>query len=144
MTPARPPAPRTAPRAFLILDGRNTVVLEQPVVALGRRPDNDIVVEDGRVSRTHAQLRLRFGHYVVYDLGSTAGTYVNGSRVEECVLRPGDVISLGGVAIIYGEDSAEGEADGSLPARTRPGPDSGTRPLRPANGGPPGRPRSGA
>jgi hypothetical protein len=98
-------APPAAPaRAFLILDGERTVSLADSIVNLGRRRDNQIVVDDARVSRSHAQLRLRFGHYVVYDLGSSGGTFVNGQRVEECVLRPGDVISLGGVPVIYGED----------------------------------------
>jgi len=79
-----------------------------------------------RVSRSHAQLRLRFGHYVVYDLGSTAGTFVNGQRIEECVLRPGDVISLGGVPVIYGEDASKGP---------EPHPPHSTRPLVPPSNG---------
>jgi hypothetical protein len=106
MTPARPAKAAAAPHAFLILDGERTVVLTQPVVSLGRRFDNTVILDDARVSRAHAQLRLRYGRYVVYDLGSTGGTFVNGQRVDECVLRPGDVISLGGVPVIYGEDGA--------------------------------------
>lgn len=102
VTPESPPAPPT--RAFLILDGERTLPLQHAVVNLGRRTDNQIILDDARVSRSHAQLRLRFGRYVIYDLGSSAGTFVNDRRVQECVLRPGDVISLGGVAIIYGED----------------------------------------
>src|SRR5262245_50069810 len=111
MTPVRPAVPEApaAPRAFLIVDGERTVVLSKPVIGLGRRFDNDIVVDDARVSRTHAQLRLRFGRYVVYDLGSTGGTFVNGIKVEECVLRAGDVISLGGIPLIYGEEPDAGE-----------------------------------
>jgi pSer/pThr/pTyr-binding forkhead associated (FHA) protein len=77
------------------------------------------VIDDARVSRSHAQLRLRFGHYVVYDLGSSGGTFVNGQRIEECVLRPGDVISLGGVPVIYGEDAPYGPEIHS-PHSTRP------------------------
>ena len=92
-------------------------------INLGRRLDNHIIIDDPRVSRNHAQLRLRFGHYVVYNLGSTGGTFVNGQRIEECVLRPGDVISLGGVPIIYGEDSS-GPGAPSRPARS-------TMPLKP-------------
>lgn len=120
MTPVTPPSleasPTTPNRAFLILDGERTLPLQHAVVNLGRRTDNQVIVDDARVSRSHAQLRLRFGRYVIYDLGSSAGTFVNDQRVQECVLRPGDVISLGGVAIIYGEDEA-GE-DSSSKAQT--------------------------
>lgn len=91
-------------RPFLILDGRRHIDLVQPVVSIGRALDNDIIIDDVRVSRHHAQLRRRYGHYVLYDLGSAGGTLVNNYPVEECVLYSGDVISLAGVQIIYGED----------------------------------------
>lgn len=111
MTPATSAASpaQGAPRAFLILNGERTTPLTQPVVSIGRRLDNHIILDDSRVSRAHAQLRLRFGRYVIYDLGSSGGTFVNGQRVDECVLRPGDVISLGGVPIIYGEDDDDAD-----------------------------------
>ena len=96
-------APDAAP--FLILDGRRTVLLTRPMVAIGRSLDNDVVVDDTRVSRHHVQLRRRAGRYVVYDLGSSGGTMVNGDRVSECLLQAGDVISLAGVQVIYGEDN---------------------------------------
>ncbi len=91
--------------AFLIVDGRRTVPLDRPIVTIGRSLDNDVVVNDTRVSRHHAQLRRRAGRYVVYDMGSSGGTRVNGDRVSECLLQPGDVINLAGVQVIYGEDN---------------------------------------
>lgn len=97
-------APDAAP--FLILDGRRTVPLVRPIVRIGRSLDNDVIVEDARISRHHVQLRRRAGRYVVYDLGSSGGTWVNGDRVSECLLQAGDVISLAGVQVIYGEDSS--------------------------------------
>src|SRR5436190_17922829 len=100
----------TSLHAFLILDGRHTVPLTESLVTLGRRLNNPIILDSPSVSRAHAQLRLRYGRYVIYDLGSTGGTFVNGQRVEECVLRPGDVISLANVRLIYGEDE-EGTGD---------------------------------
>lgn len=92
--------------AFLILDGRRTVPLTRPIMTIGRSLDNDVILHDTRVSRHHSQLRRRSGRYVIYDLGSSGGTLVNGDRVSECLLQPGDVINLAGVQIIYGEDSA--------------------------------------
>jgi hypothetical protein len=123
MAPVPAAATPGAPRAFVIVDGQRTINLTGSVINIGRRLDNQIIVDDPRVSRNHAQLRLRFGHYVVYNLGSTGGTFVNGRRVEECVLRPGDVISLGGVPLIYGEDGTQP----GLPAR----PPHSTMPLVP-------------
>jgi len=101
-----PDAPR-GPQ--LILHGHMHIALERPVINIGRRNTNHIVIEDARVSRNHSQIRLRFGHYVIYDLGSTGGTFVNGHRITECILRHGDVISLAGVTLVYVED------DSSLP-----------------------------
>jgi hypothetical protein len=120
MPPVLPSAPAQRPRAFVILDGERTISLREPVLNLGRRLDNHIIVDDPRVSRNHAQLRLRFGHYVVYDLGSTGGTFVNGKRIDECVLRPGDVISLGGVPVIYGEDGDRPTVAAGAAHSTRP------------------------
>lgn len=91
-------------RPFLILGGRRHVNLLQPVVSIGRALDNDVIIEDPRVSRYHVQLRQRYGRYVLYDLGSSGGTKINGYPVEECVLHPGDVISFAGVQVIYSED----------------------------------------
>jgi len=93
--------PRGQP--FLIVGDRH-VELTQPVVSIGRALDNEIILEDPRVSRHHAQLRRRFGRYILYDLGSSGGTTVNGYPVQECVLHPGDVLSFAGVEVIYGEE----------------------------------------
>ena len=93
----------TAVPAFLILNGARTLPLNQPIINIGRRLDNQLILEDSRVSRIHAQIRQRFGRYMLYDLGSRDGTHVNGRRITECVLQPGDVITLGGCQLIYGE-----------------------------------------
>jgi hypothetical protein len=91
--------------AFLILEGKRHFPLTRPVITIGRALDNDLVADDGRVSRHHAQLRLRGGRYVVYDTGSSGGTTVNGEPLAEHVLQAGDVISLAGYAVVFGEDT---------------------------------------
>ncbi len=98
----------------LILHGNRTVPLERAVVNIGRRGDNHVVINDSRVSRSHAQIRLRFGRYVLYDLGSTGGTYVNNHRITEVILRPGDVISLAGVTLVYVEDDVTSRGASAL------------------------------
>ena len=97
--PGKPPG-----RPVLILEGRRHVNLLEPVISIGRALDNDLILEDPRVSRHHAQLRQRYGRYVLYDLDSAGGTSINGYPVEECVLHCGDVVSFAGVSVIYGED----------------------------------------
>lgn len=92
-------------RPFLIIDGQRHIELTEAVIDIGRALDNDIILEDTRVSRRHAQLRRRYGRYILYDVGSSGGTMINGYPVQECALQPGDVISLAGAEVIYGEDA---------------------------------------
>lgn len=105
------------PNAFLIVDGMHIFSLDQAVLNIGRRQDNQLVVNDARVSRVHAQLRAVKGQYVIFDLDSTGGTYVNGERIHQCKLYPGDVISLSGVPLVFGQDPyAQGETQNILPS----------------------------
>lgn len=90
-------------RAYLIIQGQQTVDLTKPIVRLGRALDNDVILEERHVSRHHALLRRRYGRYILQDLDSSGGTTVNGFSVQEIVLRPGDLISLSGVDLIYAE-----------------------------------------
>lgn len=89
--------------AFIILDGRRHVSLSKPIITLGRRADNDIVLESPAVSRRHAQLRWRYGRFVLYDLSGQGRTAVNDEPISECALQPGDVIRLSDTYLIYGE-----------------------------------------
>lgn len=91
--------------AFLIIEGVKVYSLTEPVVNVGRRLENHLVIDDPRVSRNHAQLRSIKGRFVLFDLNSTGGTFVNGQRTSQTVLYPGDVISLAGVALIFGQDN---------------------------------------
>lgn len=91
--------------AYLIVNGTQMFLLNRSVVNIGRREDNQLVINDARVSRVHAQLRAIKGRYVIFDLDSTGGTFVNEQRVHHGILYPGDVISLAGVPLVFGQDS---------------------------------------
>ncbi|MBI3172589.1 MAG: DUF3662 domain-containing protein [Chloroflexi bacterium] len=91
--------------AFLIIEGVKVYPLTASVINIGRRMDNQLVIDDPRISRNHAQLRAINGRFVLFDLNSTGGTFVNGQRTSQSVLYPGDVISLAGVALIFGQDN---------------------------------------
>jgi hypothetical protein len=62
---------------------------------VGRHRDSDVLVVNRWVSRRHAKLFFRDGVWVLQDLGSRNGTFVNGERVGRCELRPGDLVVLG-------------------------------------------------
>ena len=89
---------------YLIVNGGDMFCIQRTVLNIGRNPENHLVINDQRVSRSHCQLRLVHQHYVLFDLNSSGGTYVNNIRVNRQVLTTGDIISLAGVQLIYGED----------------------------------------
>ncbi|HLO28913.1 MAG TPA: FhaA domain-containing protein [Anaerolineales bacterium] len=109
--------------AFLIIEGVKVHPLIEPVVNIGRRLENQLVIDDPRVSRNHAQLRAIKGRFVLFDLNSTGGTFVNGQRTSQTVLYPGDVISLAGVALIFGQDNPPPRPDlaNTAPLESEPG-----------------------
>jgi FHA domain/Domain of unknown function (DUF1707) len=65
-------------------------------LVLGRSSTCELVLADDTVSRRHAELRAEDGRWIVRDLDSSNGTWVNGRRVIEAEVRPGDVLHLGG------------------------------------------------
>ncbi len=80
-----------------------TVQIERRV-RIGRQGDNDLVVNDPGVSRHHAEVINNNGNCTLHDLGSTNGTYVNGSSITEHALREGDRISLGSTVVEFRRD----------------------------------------
>ncbi len=70
--------------------------LDKNEMFVGRDLSNDIVINDPEISRRHARLFLQGNSYILEDLGSTNGSFVNGQRLMgPNVLRPGDVITFG-------------------------------------------------
>ena len=85
---------------FLIINQQITP-LTKDVTRLGRQLDNDVVFQEESVSRNHAEIRWDSGKYVLHDLLSTSGTFVNSRRIERCVLNSGDLISLANVQFMF-------------------------------------------
>lgn len=65
------------------------------VTRIGRHADSDVVLDDITVSRRHCELQHQSGGYLVRDMGSLNGTYVNQERVDESEVRHGDEIQVG-------------------------------------------------
>ena len=91
--------------AQLVLDtpeGPHAFPLGTSLVTIGRGLNNDLIVEDARVSRQHAQIRYKSRRFFIGDLGSTNGTYVNGTQVTtDQVLHDGDTVSFGGLEMHF-------------------------------------------
>ena len=100
--------------AFLIVQGRQHIALDRPVTRIGRRMDNDIVLDSPSISRQHAQIRWRQPYFVIYDVSRHGQTAVNGVPAREHVLRPGDVIALSDIMLVYGEGRDEPRGDAPL------------------------------
>jgi hypothetical protein len=105
-------------RPFLIVDGRRQVDLNDRLVNIGRSRESDVIVDDRRVSRRHLELRwlADSARFLAVDLGSSGGTRLNGHPIKQCTLEAGDVISLGGYELIYGEEFALSSTGAMPPA----------------------------
>lgn len=98
-----PPPPASLQPLDGDMAGRSFAV-SKTLLTVGRGLDNDLVIDDARVSRHHAQVVFRHGHYLLRDLRSTNGTFVNNQPVEAVVLAPGDLISFGGFEILFKQE----------------------------------------
>ncbi|BAR05308.1 putative oxoglutarate dehydrogenase inhibitor [Parascardovia denticolens IPLA 20019] len=81
-------------------------LLDEDELTVGRDPHEDIMLDDGTVSRSHAVFKRIEGRYHVEDRGSLNGTYVNRERVEDTVLRNGDEIMIGKYRFVFFTKSA--------------------------------------
>jgi len=80
-------------RAFQLEDGQRVV--------LGRGEDVDVQILDAGLSRRHCSITRQGEHFVIRDLNSRNGTYINGVRVKEAILNPGDKVQLGGLVFEF-------------------------------------------
>jgi pSer/pThr/pTyr-binding forkhead associated (FHA) protein len=76
-------------------------LLDRDQVTAGRHPDSDIFLDDVTVSRRHAVFRRTSDGYLVADVGSLNGTYVNRDRIDEVLLTGGDEVQIGKYRLVY-------------------------------------------
>ena len=75
--------------------------LDRIVTTIGRSLESEIVVQDEHVSRKHAQIRYENDEYILYDLDSTGGTFLNNKKVNRSVLHVGNIITLTNVPMVF-------------------------------------------
>ena len=76
-------------------------LLDSDLTLVGRHPDSDIFLDDVTVSRRHAEFYRQGGRFVVRDVGSLNGTYVNRERIEETDLHEGDEVQVGKFRLVF-------------------------------------------
>ena len=89
---------------LVVLRGPNTgarFLLDDDEVSSGRHPDSDIFLDDVTVSRKHATFSRTGGHFIVRDVGSLNGTYVNRELIEEARLTTGDEVQIGKYRLVF-------------------------------------------
>src|SRR5687768_4774460 len=101
-----------------------------PPLVVGRALNSDIPVFDPTISRRHAELSVEDGGVRLRDLGSSNGTFVNGARVENARVTPGDVISFGKVAFRVKEVPAPAPEHTPVTTGTPSGPIPGATVVR--------------
>jgi pSer/pThr/pTyr-binding forkhead associated (FHA) protein len=99
--PTAPDNPKVVEQSVFLIINRQIIPLEKGQIRLGRQFENDIVFHEEHISRFHAEIHFEDGKYVIYDLRSTSGTYVNNRRVDRCALNSGDLISLANLHIMF-------------------------------------------
>lgn len=80
-------------------------VLREVLTRLGRHPASEISLDDITVSRRHAEITREGRRYVVRDVGSLNGTYVNQERIDDVVLQHGDEVQIGKFRLVFFDTS---------------------------------------
>lgn len=98
---------------------RREFPLTKPVTDIGRKPEATLQIPTADVSRQHCEIRVQGNGVVVKDLGSANGTYVNGKRIAEQKLDPGDQIAIGPVTFVLQVDGKPANIQPPEPTSTQ-------------------------
>ena len=127
------------PRIVLKLDEEvlKELMLDKPRLTIGRKPDNDLVIDNPAVSGHHALIVSQDGAFFIEDLGSTNGTFVNDGKVQKEKLKNSDRVTVGKHVLIYQDDipAPPFPPGASGPDKTRMGePARQKEPVKPVQG----------
>jgi pSer/pThr/pTyr-binding forkhead associated (FHA) protein len=91
------------------------ILFDKPALSVGRKPDNDIVIDNPAVSGHHCRLSLQGGAYFVEDLESTNGTYLNEKRIKKAGLHHNDMVGVAKHSLVFLEDQPAEPAKPPVP-----------------------------
>lgn len=106
------PSPRLPEKAYLVVNTR-LFHFDKEIVTIGRNIENDLVLNDSSVSRYHAEIRYEGSQFILIDLASMGGTYLNNKKVLKGVLFSGDIIVFSKLPVMFMSEGA------SLKAQSR-------------------------
>ena len=95
---------QTLPTAYLVINSQ-IFPLKNETTRIGRKLDNDLVIQDPLISRYHVEIHMKNGDYTLVDLDSTTGTHIDNQRVTRQTLKSGDLFFLANIPIMFIIDS---------------------------------------
>jgi len=95
------PLEQQAPQDGFVMAAPTMMVQQAKPIIIGRAPESDIHLDAPDVSRKHASLKKVGDQYMLEDLGSANGTYVNDQKIQSVVLRDGDLIEIGKFLLVF-------------------------------------------
>lgn len=92
-------------KAYLVVNAR-LFHLDKEIIRIGRNIENDLVLSDPTISRCHAEIRYEDSQFILIDLGSSGGTYLNNQKVDKSVLFSGDIIVFSKLPVMFMNEGA--------------------------------------
>ena len=92
--------------AYLVINNQ-IYPIQKDKIRIGRKLDNDLVIQEPLISRNHAEIRLEEEQFILSDLDSTGGTFLNNKKVDESALYSGDIILLANTPLMFIHDKQE-------------------------------------
>ena len=93
-------SPGLPEKAYLVVNAR-LFHLDKEIITIGRNIENDLVLNDPAVSRFHAEIRYEDSQFLLIDLGSSGGTFLNNQKVTRGVLFSGDIIVFSKLPVMF-------------------------------------------